>query len=107
MLSEVGHRIEGLGVHIRFDDKLVASLAKEGFDPVWGARPLRRAIQRRVEDSFAEAMLEGKVHAGDSVVAVLEDGGRIEYLSDSGDGEGVPGDGNDTADAESAVFTQN
>ena len=107
MLSEVGHRIEGLGVHIRFDDKLVASLAKEGFDPVWGARPLRRAIQRRVEDSFAEAMLEGKVHAGDSVVAVLEDGGRIEYLPGSGDGEGVPGDGNDTADAESAVFTQN
>ena len=107
MLSEVGHRIEGLGVHIRFDDKLVASLAKEGFDPVWGARPLRRAIQRRVEDSFAEAMLEGKVHAGDSVVAVLEDGGRIEYMPDSGDGEGVPGDGNDTADAESAVFTQN
>lgn len=38
-------------------------------------------------------MLEGKVHAGDNVAAVLEDGGRIEYLSDSGDGEGVPATG--------------
>ena len=48
-------------------------LAKVGFDPVYGARPLRRAIVRRVEDSFSEAMLNGTVNAGDSVRAILED----------------------------------
>ena len=82
MLNEVGERIEKLGVGIKFDEKLVSALAKEGFDPVWGARPLRRAIQRRVEDSFAEAMLSGKVKAGDSVRAVLTDDG-IDYLKEA------------------------
>ena len=83
MLSEVGERIEKLGIHIGFDDKLVSALAKEGFDPVWGARPLRRAIQRRVEDSFAEAMLSGKIKAGDTVRAVLNADGGIDYLKET------------------------
>ena len=61
-----------------FTPDVVAHLAKEGFDPVYGARPLRRAIVRQVEDSFSEAMLQGSVKAGDTVEAVLEDGG-IRY----------------------------
>ena len=80
MLGEIGERIESLGVNISFDDKLVDSLAREGFDPVYGARPLRRAIQRRIEDSFATAMLEGRISDGDSVKAVLNDKNEIEYL---------------------------
>lgn len=80
MLGEIGERIESLGVDISFDDALVDSLAREGFDPVYGARPLRRAIQRRIEDSFATAMLEGKISDGDSVKAVLNDKNEIEYL---------------------------
>lgn len=80
MLDEIGERIESLGVDISFDDALVDSLAREGFDPVYGARPLRRAIQRRIEDSFATAMLEGKISDGDSVKAVLNDKNEIEYL---------------------------
>ena len=80
MLDEIGERIESLGVDISFDDALVDSLAREGFDPVYGARPLRRAIQRRIEDSFATAMLEGKISDGDSVKAVLNDKNEIKYL---------------------------
>ena len=80
MLDEIGERIESLGVDISFDDALVDSLAREGFDPVYGARPLRRAIQRRIEDSFATAMLEGRISDGDSVKAVLNDKNEIEYL---------------------------
>lgn len=78
MLREVESRINALDINIKFSDEVVSSLAKEGFDPVYGARPLRRAIVRRVEDSFSEAMLRGEIKAGDSVEAVLEDG-KIAY----------------------------
>ncbi|MBE6617793.1 MAG: ATP-dependent Clp protease ATP-binding subunit [Ruminococcaceae bacterium] len=78
MLGEVEKRIADVGVGISFSDEVVASLAKEGFDTVYGARPLRRAIVRRVEDSFSEAMLRGEINPGDEVDAVLEDG-EIQY----------------------------
>ena len=74
MLGEVKKRITALDISIEFSHDVVASLAKEGFDPAYGARPLRRAIVRRVEDSFSEAMLRGDIKAGDKVTAVLEDG---------------------------------
>ena len=78
MLAEVERRIGDVGIKITFSDKVVRELAREGFDPVYGARPLRRAIVRRVEDSFSEAMLRGDVVSGDEVDAVLADG-IIEY----------------------------
>ena len=78
MLREVEKRIVDLGIAISFDEEVIRSLAKEGFDPVYGARPLRRAIVRRVEDSFSDAMLRGEIHTGDTVTAVLEDG-KIVY----------------------------
>ena len=78
MLGEVGERIEKLGITVTFDEDVVASLAKEGFDPIYGARPLRRAIVRRVEDSFSEAMLRGEIKSGDTVMARL-DGEKIVY----------------------------
>ncbi|MBE6626412.1 MAG: ATP-dependent Clp protease ATP-binding subunit [Ruminococcaceae bacterium] len=74
MLSEVEERILALGIKICFTDEVVESLAREGFDSVYGARPLRRAIVRRVEDTFSEAMLRGEVKTGDEVNAVLENG---------------------------------
>ncbi|MBR5312702.1 MAG: ATP-dependent Clp protease ATP-binding subunit, partial [Clostridia bacterium] len=80
MLGEVKKRITALDISIEFSHDVVASLAKEGFDPAYGARPLRRAIVRRVEDSFSEAMLRGDIKAGDRVTAVLEDG-VIRYRS--------------------------
>ncbi len=73
MLQEVAARIESQGIHITFDDAVAAILAKEGFDPVYGARPLRRAIVRKVEDSFSEEMLSGRIREGDRVRAVLQD----------------------------------
>jgi ATP-dependent Clp protease ATP-binding subunit ClpC len=52
-------------------------MAKEGFDPVYGARPLRRAIVRLIEDSFSGAMLEGRFQAGDRVIAKAENGAVV------------------------------
>ena len=49
-------------------------LAREGFDPHYGARPLKRVIQRRVEDPLALAVLEGDYHPGDTVTVDEADG---------------------------------
>ncbi|MBQ7475167.1 MAG: AAA family ATPase, partial [Clostridia bacterium] len=77
MLSDVERRMEAIGIRVTFSDDVVATLAKEGFDPVYGARPLRRAIVRRVEDTFSEEMLSGKFASGDEVRAEVEDGGIV------------------------------
>jgi ATP-dependent Clp protease ATP-binding subunit ClpC len=79
MLDTVGRRIESLGVNISFDDSAVAQIASEGFDPVYGARPLRRAIQSKIEDALSEKMLSGEVKAGDTVTARAGDG-KIEFV---------------------------
>ena len=73
MLEEIKKRIEGMNINISFGDDVISYLATAGFDPVYGARPLRRAMQRKIEDSLSVEMLEGKITAGDSVRAYLED----------------------------------
>ena len=74
MLSDVGKRIEDLNIQITFHPSVAELLAKEGFDPTYGARPLRRAVVRMVEDAFSTEMLEGKIQAGDRIEARTEDG---------------------------------
>lgn len=73
LLGDLQKRVEALGVQITFDDSLIAFIAKKGFDPIYGARPLRRAITNLVEDSFSEAMLEGKIQSGASITAKVID----------------------------------
>jgi len=70
MLGGVTQRIEGLGIRLAVDQTAIELLAERGFDPVYGARPLRRAIQSAVEDQAAEQLLEGKLKAGDTVEVV-------------------------------------
>lgn len=67
MIYALDKRLEGMGMHMQVTDKVITELAKAGFDPVYGARPLRRTIQSRVEDPLAEAMLEGRFHANDTI----------------------------------------
>ena len=74
MLAEVGRRMDKLGLSLSFGDGALDVLAEKGFDPIYGARPLRRTIQSSVEDVVAEMLLEGKVKAGDRLVAKAEDG---------------------------------
>jgi ATP-dependent Clp protease ATP-binding subunit ClpC len=74
MLEEVKTRIGTLGIAAEFGEEIPEYIAKEGFDPVYGARPLRRTVTRLVEDSFAEAMLSGAFTAGDRVKGRLTDG---------------------------------
>jgi ATP-dependent Clp protease ATP-binding subunit ClpC len=75
MLGTVSQRLaEASGITLECEEELVLHLAKEGFDPVYGARPLRRAIQRKVEDSLSTYLLSGTFREGDRIVAKLSDG---------------------------------
>ncbi len=74
LLCEVQKRVQALNIEITFEDSVADLIAREGFDPVYGARPLRRAIIRLVEDAFSGEMLEGKFKAGDAVKAIAVDG---------------------------------
>ena len=74
MLRTVSARMETMGIHLDASDEAVAELAKEGFDPKYGARPLRRAIQNQVEDAVAERMLEGSLKEGGTAKLTVADG---------------------------------
>ena len=74
LLGRVSERIVEQELKLHVSDEAKALLAKEGFDKTLGARPLRRAIQRLIEDPLSEGLLYGKFHEGDTIEAVLEDG---------------------------------
>ena len=74
MLAVTGGRMAQQGITLQADDDAVTELARDGFDPQYGARPLRRAIQSMVEDAVAEQMLEGKLRSGDTARIRLRDG---------------------------------
>ena len=73
LLEITAKRVEGLGIHMTVSDEAVRFVAKEGFDPVYGARPLRRAIQNNVEDAVAEKLLEGTISEGDQISVSIAD----------------------------------
>ncbi|NLT15089.1 MAG: ATP-dependent Clp protease ATP-binding subunit [Clostridiales bacterium] len=79
MLEVVIARVKTMGIDMTADDAAIDLLSEKGFDPIYGARPLRRAIQNAVEDAAAEKILEGRIKEGDKVtVTVLE--GKIELI---------------------------
>ena len=63
-LASLLKRLEGMGYQVSLQDALLEHLAQVGFDPVYGARPLKRAIQHQVENPLAQAILSGKVQPG-------------------------------------------
>jgi ATP-dependent Clp protease ATP-binding subunit ClpC len=83
MLDIVNARIEAMGITITADDKALDLLSEKGFDPIYGARPLRRAIQSAVEDAAAEKILDGTIKPGDRVTITVIDG-KIELVKTTG-----------------------
>lgn len=67
MLKSVKTRAKNLNIDINFAESSVDEISKEGFDPVYGARPLRRAIQSKIEDKLSEEVLKGEVKSGQKV----------------------------------------
>jgi len=68
LVDRLRDRMHETGVEIELTDKAREYLAREGFDPVMGARPLRRVIQRELEDKLSEAVLKGEIKEGSKVV---------------------------------------
>jgi ATP-dependent Clp protease ATP-binding subunit ClpC len=82
LLDRVGRRLRAQGIEPAFTDEAVTLLADEGFDPEFGARPLRRAIQRLVETRLSNMVLAGEVNPGDRVTIDAREG-RVEIEVES------------------------
>ena len=74
MLKSVRERLKDQGISIEFNDDAEKILAKEGFDIEYGARPLRRAITKTIEDKLSEEILKGTVSHGDNVMVTGNEG---------------------------------
>jgi ATP-dependent Clp protease ATP-binding subunit ClpC len=73
MVRRVRGQLESQGLALELTDASKAVLAKKGYDPTLGARPLRRAIQREVEDPLSERILWKEFRAGETIVVDAED----------------------------------
>ncbi len=75
MLTELGKRLADNGITVTFTDAAVEKISDEGFDKVYGARPLRRAIQSKIEDMLSEKIIDGEVNDGDTITVDVADDG--------------------------------
>ncbi|NLZ27729.1 MAG: ATP-dependent Clp protease ATP-binding subunit [Firmicutes bacterium] len=73
MLEELNSRLEEYSMALEVSQAAKDRLISEGFDPLFGARPLRRTLQRRLEDGISEEMLQGRIVAGDSILVDVKD----------------------------------
>lgn len=85
MLKDVFKRCELKGVKLDVTERFKDRLVDEGYNPSYGARPLRRAIMRLLEDSLAEKFLGGEIAEGDSVIVDVDADGSIVVLNDQGE----------------------
>jgi len=72
-MAEISERLSEMGLQVRLTDSSRGWLARKGFDPQFGARPLRRALQRHVESPLSVKLLRGDFETGDTVVVGVED----------------------------------
>lgn len=80
LLREISTRISEQGIALEVTERFKDHLVQEGYDPAYGARPLRRAIMRLLEDSLAEAMLAGQILDGDTAIMDVDEAGQVKVL---------------------------
>jgi ATP-dependent Clp protease ATP-binding subunit ClpC len=78
MLKEVFGRLLEQEITLEVTEAFKDRLVQEGYNPSYGARPLRRAIMRLLEDSLAEEILSGRIQTGDTVVVDVDDQGQVK-----------------------------
>jgi ATP-dependent Clp protease ATP-binding subunit ClpC len=84
LLERTRRRLRAQDIELEFTEEAVDLVAAEGFDPEFGARPLRRTIQRKVDNELSRMLLEGSLNSGDRVVVGVEDGKlSFEVLEES------------------------
>lgn len=74
MLASLKKRLAENGITVDFTDSAVEKIADEGFDKIYGARPLRRAIQTKIEDMLSEKIIDGDIASGDTITVDTTDG---------------------------------
>ena len=80
MLKEVFERLKQKNIQIDVTDRFKNKLVEDGYNPSYGARPLRRAVMRLLEDSLAEEVLSEKIQNGDSAVVDIDEEGQVKVL---------------------------
>ena len=80
MLVTLQKRVAEMDIKVTFTDALVKKISTEGFDPLYGARPLRRAIQSKIEDLMSEMILDKKMEEGKSYVCDVDMDGEVIVL---------------------------
>jgi ATP-dependent Clp protease ATP-binding subunit ClpC len=80
MLREISTRLLEQGITLEVTERFKDRLVNEGYDPSYGARPLRRAIMRLLEDNLAEAMLSGQVSDGVTAIVDVDEQGHVKVL---------------------------
>ncbi|MBH8553764.1 ATP-dependent Clp protease ATP-binding subunit [Nostocaceae cyanobacterium CENA357] len=81
MLRDVSSRLTEKGIVLEVTERFKELVVQEGYNPSYGARPLRRAIMRLLEDSLAEAMLSGEVSNGDTATVDVDDDNQVRIQS--------------------------
>jgi len=71
-LNKVIERLRHKSLHLELDDKAKDFLVEKGYDPQYGARPMRRAVERFFEDPLAEEILKGVLHEGDPILVTAD-----------------------------------
>lgn len=85
MSEELRKRLNEQEIDFVLTDEAKKFLSKEGFDPAYGARPLRRAIQRHIEDRLSEELLTGSIKKGDIVKIDVKDGTLTVEKAEAGE----------------------
>jgi ATP-dependent Clp protease ATP-binding subunit ClpC len=83
LLKDIFKRLTQQGIDLKVTDKFKDRLIEEGYNPSYGARPLRRAIMRLLEDSLAEEILSGRVKNGDTAVVDVDETGQVKILNEA------------------------
>ena len=86
-LEKLYHRVAELGYQLKLSDAAKAFIAEKGFDRQFGARPLKRAIQKYVEDTLAEEIITSKISSGDEIFMDIEEGAQELTVTVHKDGE--------------------
>ncbi|GAB3478569.1 ATP-dependent chaperone ClpB [Marinomonas epiphytica] len=76
-LAQLSHRLKEMGMTLSLSEEVMEQLAEVGYDPVYGARPLKRAIQQWIENPLASDLLSGKFISGDDIQAAWQDGNIV------------------------------
>ena len=78
LIREAADRLNDQGIGLDVSDRFKARVVVEGYNPSYGARPLRRAIARLLEDSLAEALLSGRIQSGDVAIVDIDEDGQVQ-----------------------------